>query len=233
MRKCGLMLLAIALCLAASTAGASAAMSPVTIATFADPGTTSFIFTAGVGVNGLGQLNGQNNDIKLDIINGPAKLPGNVIEYPNASFKMTDMNGDLLDVTAILYNFRNVLLKAEFESGRLEFYDDSNDGALILGAVFTSAKLAPSTFGSKFSISNIVDFYGPANLVPDDTQGTFSFALATVDRNDAFLKPIKSFNATASFNCSAIAVPEPGTLILVGAGLFGLAGVTRRKFYRA
>jgi hypothetical protein len=184
---------------------------------------------------GRGQLDGHNDGIVKPIVLGVLNGPLAPTTFSNVSFKLTDTDGDLLDVMAITYKLNGILLKADFEPGILEIYDNNNDNALILGATFDSAKLTPVSVGSKFSITktstNIVHFYGPA--VDENTAGTFSFALVTVDNPLAFKQPLKDFHATASFNCSAIWVPEPGTIILLGGGIFAVAGIAARRFRRA
>jgi hypothetical protein len=234
MRKSGLTAVILALCLAGAATGAYATLTPETIATFADPGTISFAFKASGGANGLGYLSqAENDDIVFHILNGPQAG----IIYTNASFTMTDLEGNALDATLIAYNdTRNILLKVEFEPGILSFFDDITDPlhlSPLLWATFDKAKLTPATLGSKFSVDNIVDFNGPANLIPDDAQGTFSFALVTVDNRYAFLKPIQDFNATASFNCSAIAMPEPAAVMPAITALLGLLGIATRRIRRA
>jgi hypothetical protein len=211
-------------------AQAAVASAPETIATFADPGTTSFIFTGGTGITGLGQLDARNVDILLDIVNGPLAAPGNVIEFPDASFVLTDAAGGLLDVTAAVFNHRGVLLRGDFEGGILEFYDDT-DGGLILGAVFDEAWLTPLSFGSEFGVGTFVDFYGPA-AEPQCEECSFSFARATVDNPTAFTHySLDGFTSTASFTSSAIVVPEPSVLVPVLSGciMFCAVGVGARR----
>ncbi len=214
------------LCMAALTQ-AAVAMSPETLATFLDPGTTAFTFRSGTGVAGIGQLDGRNVDILLDIVNGPLAHPDPaVIEFPDASFVLTDSSGDWLDATAIGY--RNGYMSwMDFEGGILEFYDDTKDpnapDYLILGAVFESATMTPYSFGSVFAIGQVVDFYGPA-ATPQMEEDSFSFALVGVDPSDALEEPVSDFVATAAFTSSVLNIPEPSALVPV-LSVFAMLGV--------
>jgi len=228
-----LSILAATLCVAMASAAASAVSPPVPLATFADPGTTSFTYKAS-----LKQLTASNPHVQLDMLNGQYK--GNTYD---ARFTLTDNSGGWLDLdTTILNNprFNNsgVLLAAMFEGGKLEFFnnDPNHLNELILRALFDSIKLSPMAVGAKFSVSNEVRFEGPGGFKYGDTQASFSFALTNLSNPNAFLNPLKSFTATSSFSSSSVplipegVVPEPGTIILTGVALFGLAAVVRRKF---
>lgn len=222
------------LCMAALTQ-AAVATSPETLATFLDPGTTAFTFRSGTGVAGIGQLDGRNVDILLDIVNGPLAHPDPaVIEFPDASFVLTDSGDDWLDATAVGY--RNGYMSwMDFEDGILEFYDDTKDpndpDYLILGAVFESATLTPYSFGSVFAIGQVVDFYGPA-ATPQMEEDSFSFALVGVDPSDALEEPVSDFAATAAFTSSVLNIPEPSALVpvLSAFAMLGVGYLGRRRW---
>lgn len=212
---------------------AAEAAVPQTLVTFLDPGTISFRFTGGAGIAGLGQLDAWNNDIMLDIVNGPLALPGVVPEYLNASFILTDPSGGPLDVMADYYAPGGFLLGAYFEGGKLEFYDDTTS-LLIFGAAFDGAWLNPLSFGATFTMGQLLNFYGPA-VLPEYEDRTFSFSLVNVSNANAFGggSPIKSFTATSSFTSSALLVPEPSSLVplLSACGMFAVLGrmIRRRR----
>lgn len=118
----------------------------------------------------------------------------------------------------------------------------------------TNEFLTPFTFGT--SLRFVITFSGAMIATPDPTSGTSTFAFAMFDANDpanpllvtsplppdnpggfALLLDVQNDGTVAASNFMTSgaltpgapgAVPEPGTLVLVGAGL-AIAAVRRRR----
>ena len=73
----------------------------------------------------------------------------------------------------------------------------------------------------------------PSNLVFDDgTEVSIAFGNAS-DSCSSFLGLGCGLSAQVSATTTLQSVPEPGTLVLLGGGLFGFAAVSRRRRRRA
>ncbi len=194
---------------------AAANADPITLATFADPGTTCVQFTS-TGTD-AGYIEAWNDNVTLEIL-----TPGAV--YHGASFVMTDADGGVLDLEEIHLNHRGALSQAVFEGGVLEFYDEND--VLIVGFGFDELYLTPLSLQTFANAENDIFMYGPASTVLDGGE-SFGFAFGDLD----YYGDAGDFVATASFTSSGITSPEPMTMILMGAGAALTAYIARRKYH--
>ena len=209
--RCGLLAALVAVVFATAV---YADAIPVTLATFADPGTTSVRFTS-TGAD-TGYLEVWNDNVTLEI------LTHNQV-YHNASFVMTDTAGGTLDMLSLVTNRHGDMSRAVFEGGTLEFRDEY--GATIVGFDFDELYLTPLSLQTYANSGNSIEMFGPAATVLDGEE-SFGFAFGDVDYYGDDL----GFDATASFTSSGIPNPEPATMILMGGGASLLAWFARRKY---
>jgi hypothetical protein len=204
----------------------SVAGATVPILTFADPGTTSFTFTADpLNPPYGGYLTGFNNDVVAQVLNGP--LAGNV--YNHAKFTLTDTSGvGPLDVDLLAPQYYPDSL--QLEAGILNVYDSTM--TLLLRADFSFATLTPISVGTTDLELALVSFSGPAAVGFTDPHA-FSFTLVAMNPWDAWdQENLPDWTANASFTSSAQPIPEPGTLIAMFTGIAITAGMIRKRIAR-
>lgn len=183
---------------------ASASHATFTLATFADPSNGNpFLFKWDT-VNNTLSGSWTNPGLNLDT---PGFTGGGSVA--NAKFTMNPVNLTTV-IAGSLYTMG---------AGSVNFTDASNNNVLTIGfsgGVF----LNPLNAGAASSQGHAVTFSGP-NVPGNLTNQSFSFSFAnpTVSGTDVYY--------TASFTSSADVVPEPATLLAVGAGL--AAFIRRRK----
>ena len=190
--------------MAVALAVSASAFADVTFATFADPSSTSSnpVFVHDRVMN---TLTGSWSQSGLTLV-GPGLTGSPTIT--NATFSTTPLA--LTEVVSGVF---------AVGPGSVVFRDGSNNHLFTIN--FSSGTYVEGVgAGSSEFRGQDVEYTGP--LVPSGTQGRqFNFAFANQVNTQT------STTYTASFTSSA--VPEPGTMIALGAGIAAFAARRRRK----
>lgn len=174
-------------------AAAMPAFATDTIATFADP--------SGSSSNPLFFYNAGGN-----------ALSG---AWSGTGLTLETISGDFTDVTFSMSS-ASVAGTGAVGAGSIEFFDSSNNS--IFKIDFDSGMLNLVGFGAtEFLSTNNVVFSG--SILPSPVEAeSFAFSFA----NQAPLPQSQGFSTTAAFTSSATLVPEPASLVMLGAGAVAL-----------
>jgi hypothetical protein len=171
-----------------------------TIATFADPALSPStpIFTIDTADNIVrGGWSDTPGGLNLD-------FPAESVVFTNAFFTMSDLTYSSTGNTG---------------AGTIKFFAhraNTQTASPLLQINFSSANVSfGGLSGDSVFRANGVVFSGSQISAGDLSQQVFSFAFA----NLAALPNNGGYTATAAFTSSAVAAPEPATLLIIGAGL--------------
>lgn len=191
----------LALCAVCAT---SAFAQSFTVATFSDPtlGSATPIFTF---------------DTTANTLQGSWAGTGLTLNHPGFSG-----GGSTTDVTfqTSLINLTQIAGQVySMGRGSVDFFDSSSN--LIFTINFSGGLFVnPFSASSAEIAGDTVDFSGP-NVPAGLTNESFSFSLANA------VQTANGWQYTSAFTSSA--VPEPGTMLALGAGIAALAARRRRK----
>ncbi len=163
---------------------------------------------------------------------------GVTVDTITVPFTAGDLAGASLLISAVplaAYTPAEIALMSGFlNGGNTVFFMGENGGFAegVAGNGFINTAL--SSLGSGLFLVNAVDDSGFHTAVGSQialdplTSGVNSFVYAAVSEVNGGT-PLFFTTSGAPFVEVSAAVPEPGTLVMLGSGLLGLAGVLRRK----
>ncbi len=184
----------------------SAGATTITIADFGDPAENSslplFMVDLTAGDNGYISGGWIGLHLDLEVLSSTT--------YENAIVTMTDV-----EMTAVTDPFRGIKTKA----GTIEFFEFDHVTKLFqieFDSAWVSLFGVGATGQDIILVSDNVTISGPAlgNYILSDESFAFSFANHQPIQGDW----TNGFSATASFTSSAIVIPEPITVLLLGLG---------------
>jgi hypothetical protein len=176
----------------------------LTIATFADPSKSSSdpLFTV--------------DFVQMKFTGGwPDSKTGLLLEIPYQSISFQNAWFDMTEVT--------ILSPAgDTGSGQIRFFQDGDSVNPLVVIDFDSGLVSRYSFGAdEFFVADNVTITGP--IIPETlSEEQLAFSFSNLAKLPGHTNWSDGFTATASFTSSALPVPEPATICLLGLGALSL-----------